>query len=705
MGFSKKLQGTPSVSWFGHRRFVPASTSARNRSARRIVCVLTPVRQPKDINREVAKHTASERSVEELKDNGVFSATKNLAGAFSSMFFREKSSEQASAEELLKETARRAAQVNEDQNKEPQAKPVADIRPYLKATGIAETRYMRMLASLCSQTYYLSKLTPRTLYLRHRLNLVTTSLACEKYTYEPQKSAVQTMCDGDAMAADPQQVTDVRKQLLVGKKTPSPALQAVTKVDTKLKKAQTPADVVTASLSAAASAAAGAAVPLANNISSFALRAPISSVASTLQNAAAAGHSTAIATMTTVAAAMDSSWNRNDKKVAIKSQSPTEWFVCDDTSDMTRYFVIQGSDNLDHWKVNLSFDPVIFEDAALGVKVHRGVYEAAQMLYDRFLPMVEEHLASSPFAKVAFTGHSLGGSLGTLLMLMYLHRGVLPPMSISPVYTFGSPAIFCEGSACSMCSCSDCFDRGAAARGKNHQQSLLSKLGLNDFMIKNVIMHRDIVPRAFACDYTLVADLLKRVGDSFKGHGCLQGSGKVVLYFFIGRTLVLQPDENLSFVGGEGYLPILPSSSGLWMLREPTMLSKFAVQGRELRNSQFRSSEQTRDSAEASTSGATDDRKYGSVAPTLKDAVMELMDNPHPLDILGDPGAYGTDGSISRYHNPDHYTMALGAVIRTRSKSWRKLLPGYCGPLPSSTPLTAGLDRLADRMRAGTAMQ
>ena len=30
----------------------------------------------------------------------------------------------------------------------------------------------------------------------------------------------------------------------------------------------------------------------------------------------------------------------------------------------------QGSDNLDHWRVNLTFDPVPFEDPTLGVKVH-----------------------------------------------------------------------------------------------------------------------------------------------------------------------------------------------------------------------------------------------------------------------------------------------------------------------------------------------
>ena len=41
----------------------------------------------------------------------------------------------------------------------------------------------------------------------------------------------------------------------------------------------------------------------------------------------------------------------------------------------------QGSDNIDHWRVNLTFDPVPFEGGALGgARVHRGVYEAAQQV-------------------------------------------------------------------------------------------------------------------------------------------------------------------------------------------------------------------------------------------------------------------------------------------------------------------------------------
>ncbi len=44
-------------------------------------------------------------------------------------------------------------------------------------------------------------------------------------------------------------------------------------------------------------------------------------------------------------------------------------------------------------------------------------------------------------------GHSLGGSLATLLQIMYRRRNVLPLHAVTPVYTFGAPAIFCEAGA------------------------------------------------------------------------------------------------------------------------------------------------------------------------------------------------------------------------------------------------------------------
>lgn len=111
---------------------------------------------------------------------------------------------------------------------------------------------------------------------------------------------------------------------------------------------------------------------------------------------------------------------------------PADWFVCDSAppgngegaaaGSPTRYFVFQGSITLNHWRINLTFDPVPFEGDDSGFKVHRGVYLAAQQLYDTFVPMVQEHLARWPDGKIAFTGHSLGGSLATVLMLLLVYR-------------------------------------------------------------------------------------------------------------------------------------------------------------------------------------------------------------------------------------------------------------------------------------------
>ena len=66
----------------------------------------------------------------------------------------------------------------------------------------------------------------------------------------------------------------------------------------------------------------------------------------------------------------------------------------------------------------------------------------------------------------------------------------------------------------------------------------------------------------------------------------------------------------------------------------------------------------------------------GPPAATLFDAIMELLDFPHPLDMLSEVTAYGPDGAISRYHNPANYTRALGGVLRSRRSAWRPLLGG-----------------------------
>ena len=58
------------------------------------------------------------------------------------------------------------------------------------------------------------------------------------------------------------------------------------------------------------------------------------------------------------------------------------------------------------------------------------------------------------FLYAILQGHSIGGAMAVLLMLMFRHRGVLLPQQIAPVYTFGAPALFCDGAlgGCNACS-------------------------------------------------------------------------------------------------------------------------------------------------------------------------------------------------------------------------------------------------------------
>ncbi|KAJ9508851.1 hypothetical protein QJQ45_028166 [Haematococcus lacustris] len=416
--------------------------------------------------------------------------------------------------------------------------------------------------------------------------------------------------------------------------------------------------------------------------------------------------------------------------VTSRSAPPAPWFACDDPASHTRLIVIQGSTSLDHWRINTQFEPVLFEDPALGVRVHRGVYQAALQMYPDMVPLVRSHLATSPGAKVTLTGHSLGGSLATLLQvpaasdrgqgveqwgrqgggqekweegcgevgmrhvrladgkagrtrssqtlqhqpshlsvnacdahhlllqLLLVHRGELPAACAAPLFTFGTPAIFCGGAGadappnpCSSCSlpCPEHHhyqdhpppNSSSSSQGSAHHPAtamatltqrsaslpwpgppaatataaaaapatplgvgapphpigpapssslpnpsstsrsscpsprspgLLAALGLPSAHITNVIMHRDIVPRAFACDYTSVAGLLQRLMPAFKGHSSLQGPAHThkSLYSFLGRVSVLRPSPACAFAydadEGMGHLPLTP---GLYHMAAP----------------------------------------------------------------------------------------------------------------------------------------
>ncbi|TKY52470.1 Lipase protein [Spatholobus suberectus] len=284
--------------------------------------------------------------------------------------------------------------------------------------------------------------------------------------------------------------------------------------------------------------------------------------------------------------------------------SPCEWFVCDDDQSGTRFFVIQGSETLASWQANLLFEPIKFE--GLDVLVHRGIYEAAKGMYQQMLPEVQAHLKSrGSRATFRFTGHSLGGSLALLVNLMLLIRQEVPVSSLLPVITFGSPSIMCGG------------------------DSLLEKLGLPRSHVQAITMHRDIVPRAFSCNYpNHVAELLKAVNGNFRSHPCL--NKQKLLYAPMGNLLILQPDEKFS-----PSHHLLPSGSGLYLLCCPL-----------------------------SESNDTDKK--------LRAAQMVFLNSPHPLEILSDRSAYGSGGTIQRDHDMNSYLRSVRTVIRQELNQIRK---------------------------------
>lgn len=289
--------------------------------------------------------------------------------------------------------------------------------------------------------------------------------------------------------------------------------------------------------------------------------------------------------------------------------SPCEWFICDDKSTCTRLFVIQGSDSLASWQANLFFEPIEFEGSE--VFVHRGIYEAAKGIYEQILPEIHAHLKTCGEAsRFRFTGHSLGGSLSVLLNLMLLIRGLVPLSSLLPVITFGSPCIMCGG------------------------DYLLEKLGLSTSHVQSIIMHRDIVPRAFSCHYPdHIAEILKRLNANFRNHPCLDSQR--LLYAPMGQLLILQPDDRVSPTHH-----LLPTGCALYVLG-PFMSTK------------------------------TDSEPPRAVQ--VRAAQIEFLNSPHPLETLSDPGAYGLKGSICRDHDSRNYLKTITEVIRHELKRLRRL--------------------------------
>ena len=275
-----------------------------------------------------------------------------------------------------------------------------------------------------------------------------------------------------------------------------------------------------------------------------------------------------------------------------------DWYVCEGTSGSGRsrlpklYCVIQGSDAPSHWIANLTFDPVVFENPTYNTLVHRGIYDIAITLLQQFEPVIASFLERNPNGKIAFTGHSLGGGIAAVLTLLAHMRLKIPAATFLGTYMIGAPS--CLSSA----------------------DGLFAKIEMDPSQFRSVMLEKDIVPRAFACDYPeTVVDLLCRLNENFATHTKFRETQ--LLYNPMGTMYLLTGPDGLQ-VGDYGKasdgFESLPSRTGIHSLQG------LAVQ-------------------------------------------RFILNHPHPLELLADTNAYGPEGGVSRYHNPDIYTAALNASL------------------------------------------
>jgi len=100
---------------------------------------------------------------------------------------------------------------------------------------------------------------------------------------------------------------------------------------------------------------------------------------------------------------------------------------------------------------------------------------------------------------------------------------------------------------------------------------------------------------------------------------CPAGVGRRQLYVHLGRTLVLQPSPEMTFIteGKASYLPILPAQPGVYELRnKPSLASQMAA-------------------ARARAHSLRNGLATGTPATSREQVLAAIMDCPHPLDTPG----------------------------------------------------------------------
>ena len=202
----------------------------------------------------------------------------------------------------------------------------------------------------------------------------------------------------------------------------------------------------------------------------------------------------------------------------------------------------------------------LFQNDRSHVQVHEGMLYIANLL----MREIEQYIdLTSPSHKIVFAGHSIGGSLSTLLMLLLTKsRGAsFVRDKVLRVYTFGSPPIFSIDSTSNL-------KRIASSEEGGDYCSILDAFGLPTSIVYSYNQPWDPIPRLFTPYdplYPLIDDLgedgytpwvsgpprtlrpiLKSILENWEGWPKYRDNAKVKLgqnYRSIGEQFLLLPES------------------------------------------------------------------------------------------------------------------------------------------------------------------
>lgn len=123
-------------------------------------------------------------------------------------------------------------------------------------------------------------------------------------------------------------------------------------------------------------------------------------------------------------------------------ETDTQAFVVNDKNGNT-FVSIRGTESLRDGQTDADATLIPAPWAGKNVNVHEGFSDALDSVWDQMEPAIRQaRAAAGDRGDVVFTGHSLGGGVGTLAALRATNEGLLPPdSSRTKVYPIASPRV------------------------------------------------------------------------------------------------------------------------------------------------------------------------------------------------------------------------------------------------------------------------